>query len=58
MNVVRKGKPSVLVTVPGSPGGPLAKGNDLSRAVYTRWAYLTRRGDRVEDERKEEHPDA
>ena len=35
MNVARKGKPGVLVTVPGSLGGPLAKGNDPNRVVYT-----------------------
>jgi hypothetical protein len=26
---------------PGSLGSPLAKGNDLNRAVYTRWASHT-----------------
>jgi len=43
VNGARKGKPGVLVTVPGSPEGPLAKGDVFSRTVYTRWAFLTQR---------------
>jgi hypothetical protein len=30
LNGASKGKPGALDTVPGSPGGPLAKGNDLA----------------------------